>query len=276
MALRAQAAPAFFGHGGAAWSAGCGEASEGGSRLTARSVFGFPSASEGCAASVSVSHSCAAFGDDGAEVDSGAAHGETQHAAPSQAAPLALLGDRAPPGFFAQLGPPPGLEMYYGAGGVARQDHMAVDLAALVPYAPASRKRAAEDDWQPVERPARVFRSVYDTAADQHMDPAFDQVRLFCVAAPFSPLIHARKRILTAARHLPPATQLGVTSTIVTHEELVMDTAPDWSYLAHLSARERQMLPASAETAHDTLLPYDAEMHPVRARVVDATDVRGD
>ena len=56
-----------------------------------------------------------------------------------------------------------------------------------------------------------------------------------------------------------------MTSTLVTHEELVMDTAPDWSYLAHLSARERQMLPACAETAHDELMPYNAELHPVRA-----------
>jgi hypothetical protein len=186
---RAQAPPVFFGHGGAAWGAGapatCGEASEGGSRLTARSVFGF-SASEGYAASVSVSHSCAAFGDDGAEVDSGAAHA-------AQAMPLALQ-DRAPPGFFDQLGPPPGLEMYYGAGGVARQDHMAVDAAAVVPFAPASRKRSAQDDWAATERPARVFRSVYDTAADHHMDPAFDQVRFLRVAAAFAPLIQALRR----------------------------------------------------------------------------------
>jgi hypothetical protein len=202
---RAQAPSVFFGHGGSAWGAGapatCCEASEGGgSRLTARSIFGFPSASEGYAASVSVSHSCAALGDDGAEVDSGAAHG-------AQAMPLALQ-DRAPPGFFDQLGPPPGLEMYYGAGGVARQDHMAVDAAAVVPYAPASRKRSAQDDWAATERPARVFRSVYDTAADHHMDPAVDQVRFLRVAAAFAPLIQAL-RSLTDASTLPTCDAAG-------------------------------------------------------------------
>ena len=59
--------------------------------------------------------------------------------------------------------------------------------------------------------------------------------------------------------------QPGVAATVVTHEELVVDAAPDWSYLAHLTASERQMLPACAATAHDYLEPYDAELQPVRA-----------
>jgi hypothetical protein len=56
-----------------------------------------------------------------------------------------------------------------------------------------------------------------------------------------------------------------VTTTVVTHEEVMADVAPDWSYLAHLSAYERQMLPASAAEAHDERMPYDAELQPVRA-----------
>lgn len=51
----------------------------------------------------------------------------------------------------------------------------------------------------------------------------------------------------------------------MTHEEMVVDTAPDWSYLAHLGASERLMLPESAATAHDPREPYDAELQPVRA-----------
>ena len=43
------------------------------------------------------------------------------------------------------------------------------------------------------------------------------------------------------------------------------DAAMGWSLLAHLSAREREMLPAYAATAHDAFQPYDAELHPVRA-----------
>ena len=87
------------------------------------------------------------------------------------------LQQRAPTTFFAALSPPPGLEMYYGNTTVPRLDQMAVDPAAVVPYAPAaSRKRSAPDDWTPVEQPSRGFRSHYDDGT-AHMDDIFDQVR---------------------------------------------------------------------------------------------------
>ena len=210
-APRAPQAPSVgFGLGGAQWGAGApackGEAAEGGSRLTARSVFAFPSSASLSVASASVTQSCAAFGagDDGAEVTSGAAHAAAQHAAfeldaAAAAQPLPLR--RGPPGFFAQLGAPPGLEMYYSGTAAPRHEQMAADAAALVPCAP-SRKRRAPADWAAAEQPARVIRSSYDTASADHMDVAFDLVRRRASPRPARPLIRApRAERLTEIAH---------------------------------------------------------------------------
>ena len=191
-----QVPPGSFGRGGAQC---CGEVSDAGeSGVTARSVFGFPGGGASVA-SASMSLSCAAFGaaDDGAEVTSGAAQAAAQQAvAALQPLPLPqpLLRPLPQPmqraHFFTQLGPPPGLAMYYGSGGPCTaqpsQEHMAVDAAPLVPAAAPGRKRVVPEEWVTVERPPRVYRG-FDEA-----DMAYEQARARASRRAARPLIHAQ------------------------------------------------------------------------------------
>lgn len=169
--------------------------------------------------------------------------------------PLPMPMQQRAPAFFSQLGAPPGLEMYYADAAPPREAQVEDGAhAAVVPYAP-ERKRSAPREWEPLQ-PARVVRSGFDDASAEYMISALDPVRTAAHSGAAGSLL-----IPAACAPLPQS----VCSTVVTHEELVVDTGPDWSYLAHLSAHELAMLPACAEMAHDAHEPYDAEMQPVRA-----------